>query len=118
MHKYVGFEPSGGTYNAFVLDEENKPHNPMINAGAITVYSLIRPKCTASERFMYTSERFADFAGGLKIGFDNSVFLAEKDSSDRNIALAYYMVSSSNRIIKILTTMFRRKIMCSQKIVN
>jgi len=93
VHQFVGFEPSGGSFNAFELDEESKPHNPMINAGAITVYSLLQPKCTASERFMFLSNRFAEFAGGLKIGFDNSVFLAEKDSSDKNIALAYYMVT-------------------------
>ena len=30
-------------------------------------------------------------AGGEFIGFNNSVFLAEKDVSDRNYALAYYM---------------------------
>lgn len=30
-------------------------------------------------------------AGGEFVGFNNSVFLAEKEVADRNYALAYYM---------------------------
>ena len=30
-------------------------------------------------------------AGGEYVGFNNSVFLAEREVSDRNYALAYYM---------------------------
>jgi glutaminase len=91
VHKYVGFEPSGVSFNAFTLDDNNKPHNPMINAGAIAVCSLLKSEMSASKRFMYATERYSDFAGGAKIGFDNSVFLSEKDTADRNFALTYYM---------------------------
>ena len=30
-------------------------------------------------------------AGGADIGFNNSVFLSERDTADRNFALAYFM---------------------------
>ncbi|KAG2388162.1 hypothetical protein C9374_001012 [Naegleria lovaniensis] len=91
VHQYVGFEPSGVSFNAFTLDEHNKPHNPMINAGAITVCSLVKPELSPSKRFTYISSKFSRFAGGSKIGFDNATFLSEKSTGDRNFALAYYM---------------------------
>ncbi|KAF0982092.1 hypothetical protein FDP41_011953 [Naegleria fowleri] len=91
VHQYVGFEPSGVSFNAFTLDEHNKPHNPMINAGAITVCSLVKPELPPSKRFTYISSKFSRFAGGSKIGFDNATFLSEKSTGDRNFALAYYM---------------------------
>jgi glutaminase len=41
VHDFVGEEPSGVAFNAPVFDSQNKPHNPMVNAGAIMVCSLI-----------------------------------------------------------------------------
>lgn len=115
VHQYVGFEPSGVSFNAFTLDDDNKPHNPMINAGAITVCSLVKPELSASKRFTYISSKFSKFAGGSKIGFDNATFLSEKATGDRNFALGYYMQENNvfpegNRLEDTLDLYFQ---MCS-----
>lgn len=92
IHKHVGYEPSGQAFNAFALNREKLPHNPMINAGAIMVSSLIEPKKEPSARFETVRQFYQKMCGNIgKVGFDNSVFLSEKHHADRNISLAYYM---------------------------
>jgi len=92
VHSHVGFEPSGGSYNAFILNRYNLPHNPLINAGAMMVCSLIEPKKEMATRFDTILKFYRRMAGNTPgIGFDNSVFLSEKNHADRNISLAYYM---------------------------
>lgn len=44
LHKYVGLEPGGENFETgMVLNEDNLPHNPLINSGAIMTSSLIKP---------------------------------------------------------------------------
>lgn len=72
-----------------------QPHNPMINAGAILVCSLlktlVKPEMTLAEKFDYTQNWFSKMAGGENFGFNNSVFLSEREAADRNYALGFYM---------------------------
>eukprot|EP00741_Cyanophora_paradoxa_P019119 tig00021126_g18460.t1 len=93
VHEHVGYEPSGVAFNAFTLNFANKPHNPMINSGAITVCSLLQPEASAAVRFATLVENLKAMAGGARIGFNQAVFLSEKDTADKNFALAYYMRS-------------------------
>ena len=91
VHEYIGREPSGHGFNEITLNSENKPHNPMINAGAIMACSLIKPGLSSASRFDYVLDSWQRLAGGRSLGFSNSVFLSERDTSNRNFALGYFM---------------------------
>ena len=119
VHDHVGYEPSGRAFNAFALSDDHLPHNPLINAGAIMVASLLLPKEEPSRRFGAVRDFYARLMGGGGAGamnpeakpsaaerereppaqpvsepavhFNNSVYLSEKHHADRNRSLAYYM---------------------------
>ncbi|KAI1726748.1 glutaminase domain-containing protein [Ditylenchus destructor] len=91
LHNYVGQEPSGRLFNEICLDSKHRPHNPMVNSGAIIVTSLIQSAMNIADRFDYVLKRYKQIAGGLYVGFNNAVFLSERLTADRNCALAYYM---------------------------
>ena len=100
-------------FNNLCLDYSNKPHNPLLNSGAIMSSALllhkvkyqtyktsslnefckVKPEMPMSEKFDLLMTYFNKMAGGTGqcIGFNNSVFLSERDTADRNFALAYFM---------------------------
>ncbi|XP_072237853.1 glutaminase 2b [Leuresthes tenuis] len=91
VHSYVGMEPSGLKFNVLSLDDEDKPHNPMVNAGAILISSLIKPHSNKAEKFDYVMEFVKKMAGQEYVGFSNATFQSEKETGDRNFAIGYYM---------------------------
>jgi glutaminase len=90
-HQHVGREPSGHGFSALTLNDEGRPHNPMINAGAIMCCSLIQRSLGVSERFEYVMNRWQALCGGQKVSFSNPVYLSERQTADRNFALGYFM---------------------------
>lgn len=91
VHEHVGREPSGVTFNAIALNKYERPHNPMINSGAIMTCSLIKPELNLADRFEYITQVWQDLSGGECIGFDNATYHSEKETADRNYALAHFM---------------------------
>uniref|UniRef100_A0A0R3RYX8 glutaminase n=1 Tax=Elaeophora elaphi TaxID=1147741 RepID=A0A0R3RYX8_9BILA len=91
VHNYVGHEPSGRLFNEICLDCNGKPHNPLINAGAIVVTSLLKMGHKMADRYDFVLTQYKKLAGGGYIGFNNATFLSERDTADRNYALSYYM---------------------------
>nr|KAF6495950.1 hypothetical protein HJG63_010248 [Rousettus aegyptiacus] len=91
VHKFVGKEPSGLRYNKLSLNEEGIPHNPMVNAGAIVVSSLIKMECNKAEKFDFVLQYLNKMAGNEYMGFSNATFQSEKETGDRNYAIGYYL---------------------------
>uniref|UniRef100_A0A0K0FCQ0 glutaminase n=1 Tax=Strongyloides venezuelensis TaxID=75913 RepID=A0A0K0FCQ0_STRVS len=91
VHSYVGHEPSGRLFNEICLDNQGKPHNPMINAGAIIVTSLLKRELSMADRYDFVLDQYRKLAGGGYIGFNNATFLSERATADRNYSLSYYM---------------------------
>ncbi len=91
FHRTVGREPSGRGFNELTLNKDHKPHNPMINAGAIATCSMIRNDVPVADRFDHVMAQWEKLAGNQKAGFSNAVYLSERQTADRNFALGYFM---------------------------
>ena len=91
VHQHIGREPSGKSFNELALNSENRPHNPMINAGAIMSSSLLSSDKTMADRLDHFKTLIAQLSGDVAPGFDNTVFHSERETADRNFALAHYM---------------------------
>ena len=86
----VGVEPSGEAFNAISLEPgTGRPANPMVNAGAIVTSSLIRG-ADSIERFERIRGMLSRCAG-RELEVDDAVYRSERDTGDRNRALAYLM---------------------------
>jgi glutaminase len=91
VHHHVGREPSGIGFNGLVLNSMGLPHNPMINSGSIMCCSMVRPDVDVADRFDYVLDTWTRLSGGTRAGFNNSVYLSERQTADRNFALGYFM---------------------------
>ena len=91
VHMHVGREPSGQLFNEICLDDNNLPHNPYINAGAIMTVSLIKPEFPVADRLAFIESYWTDLTGGRKPSLNAEMFLGERATADRNFCLAYYM---------------------------
>lgn len=91
VHQHVGREPSGVVFNAITLNNKGLPHNPLINAGAIMSCALISQNKDTADVFDGVTNTWKKLCGNKKPGFNNSVYLSEKSTADRNFALAYFM---------------------------
>lgn len=85
----VGVEPSGEAFNSITLDKLKRPQNPMINAGAIALTSVIKGG-DASERLNRMLEMFGRYIGS-EVHVNMPVFLSERSTGHRNRAIAYLM---------------------------
>ena len=89
----VGVEPTGEAFNSIVMDEvNNRPFNPMVNAGAIATTSLVKGN-GPEERFARILDMFSRYAG-RKLSVDESVFESERSTGHRNRAIAYLQLNS------------------------
>jgi len=95
VHKHMGHEPSGVSFNSLVLKDvegtnRRIPHNPMINSGAIMSHALIKADQPMSERFSHVMAVYKQLCG-TKVTFSNPCYLSERDTADLNFCLGYMM---------------------------
>jgi glutaminase len=89
----IGVEPSGEAFNSITFDEKNnRPFNPMVNAGAIAASALIRG-ATHEDRYQRILEMFELFTGRV-LELDEDVYRSESLTGNRNRAIAYLELNS------------------------
>ena len=88
----IGVEPSGDAFNKLSLDKgNNRPMNPMINAGAIAAHSLVvHPNATVEERTDRILKSMSRLAG-RQLYVDEEVYEAELEDADRNMGIGYML---------------------------
>lgn len=89
----VGMEPTGDAFNSMMKLEivrPSKPFNPMINAGAIAVTSMIKGK-SPEEKIERILDFFKIITQNPSLEVNKSIYMSEKKTGDRNRAMAYFM---------------------------
>lgn len=88
----VSVEPSGDAFNSIELHPtSNRPFNPMINTGAITVSALLHAK-HGSGTFDHLLDRFSAIAG-RQLSVDTAVYESERRTGHRNRAIAHLLLN-------------------------
>ena len=92
VHQWVGEEPSGVVFNAPVFDSNGRPHNPMVNAGAIMVCAGIVKQNKDINDVMAFYQRAT---GAPVVEIDEELYREEKATGYTNHALTSLMLANS-----------------------
>ncbi|AIG24971.1 glutaminase [Brevibacillus sp. 7WMA2] len=88
----VDAEPTGDAFNSIIrleMSKPGRPYNPMINAGAITVSSMLAGD-SVTQKMDSLNKLFIQLIGTAPV-LNEEVFQSEWNTAHRNRALAYYL---------------------------
>jgi glutaminase len=105
----IGVEPSGEAFNSIRLTNDNRPFNPMVNAGAIACSGLIH-QVDGTDAFERIREKLGQFAG-RNLDVDDAVHASEVATGNRNRAIAWLLRNYSvleGDVNAVLDTYFRQ----------
>jgi glutaminase len=105
----IGVEPSGEAFNSIRLTNDNRPFNPMVNAGAIACSGLIH-QVDGADAFERIREKLSQFAG-RELAVDDAVHASEVTTGNRNRAIAWLLRNYSvlkGDVDAVLDTYFRQ----------
>ena len=93
VRERVGVNNTGLPFNSMLAIELNggSPSNPMVNAGALAVTSLV-PGANAEARWQFIVDGLSRFAG-RPLDIDDAVYSSESASNQRNQAIAWLLDS-------------------------
>ncbi|MFC4776313.1 glutaminase A [Paenibacillus sp. GCM10023252] len=89
----VGMEPTGDNFNSMLkleLVQPGIPFNPLINAGAIVISSLIQGASPA-EKSARALEFFRRLAGNSDLDYDLDVYRSEAATANLNRSMGYFL---------------------------
>ena len=91
----VGMEPTGDPFNSIKKLETSsrkRPYNPLINAGAIAVSSMIKGK-DAREKFQRLLEFVRKISEDETLDVNYKIYCGESETGNRNRAMGYFLKS-------------------------
>lgn len=108
----VGEEPSGASFSSIVRLElqDPRPANPLINAGAIALSSLIPGDLEAKLAWI---TRWAERLYGEPVAVNTKVRNSEQKTGDRNRSIAYFLKSAGTLASEVDETLTAYFSLCS-----
>ena len=109
----VGMDASGDSFNSIKKLETSsrkKPYNPMINAGAIAVSSMIKGS-DADNKFSRLLDFFKLITEDFNLELNNAVYQSESETGNRNRSMGYFLKSGgiiTGDVEEILSVYFKQ----------